>query len=225
MTNPHDYLLLLLDVELTVVEGKLLTLKDVTVGTSGLTGTRGDDSEKTTRLELLGESLVEGAVLVALGDLGLDRSGLLDLSDLLALLGLTKLDVVVLGIPLFEGSGIDLDNSVLDEGVGTHKLVGGGVVLNLEDTGLAGDSLRDEVEVARVKTHGSVLEVTTTDADTVDTLLTDLGGSGLTAELELSLHSDANATATGGTALVGAVSGDTHIELDVSLKSKGVRFT
>ena len=70
--------------------------------------------------------------MTALLDLG-GRSGLL-----LALLA--DLDAVVGLVPLTERGGIDLDDRVLDQGLGAHKLVVRGVVHDVEQTGLAGAS-------------------------------------------------------------------------------------
>lgn len=117
--------------------------------------------------------------------------------------------VVVLDVPLLEGSGIDLDDGALDEGVGAHVLVRRRIVHDIEETGLAGHGLRGPREVARVKTEGTVLEGTTTDTDAVHLLLTDLGVRGLAAKLEFPLHANADATTTSLAALMDRVTGDT----------------
>jgi hypothetical protein len=44
-------------------------------------------------------------------------------------------------IPLPEGSGIDLDDGSLDEGVRAHEFVVRGVIYYGDNTGLAGDGL------------------------------------------------------------------------------------
>ena len=87
-------------------------------------------------------------------------------------------------VPLTEGSGIDLDNGGLGQGVGTDELVVGRVVGDGNDTGLAGDTLRAPGEVARVETEGTELAVATTGAHEMDTLGTDTGVGSLTALLE-----------------------------------------
>jgi len=87
-------------------------------------------------------------------------------------------------VPLTEGSGIDLDNGGLGQGVGTDELVVGRVVGDGNDTGLAGDTLRAPGEVARVETEGTELAVATTGAHEMDTLGTDTGVGGLAALLE-----------------------------------------
>lgn len=119
-------------VELALVEGQLLALEDITIATAGLAGARGDNGVDATGLELLLESGVDLAGNgVALGLLGLDGLGLLDLLNGLALLYLATTadgDTVVSLIPLTERSGIDLDNGGLGEGVGADKLVVGRMV-------------------------------------------------------------------------------------------------
>lgn len=114
-------------VDLALVEGKLLTLEDVAVATSGLAGTGGDNGVETTGLELLLESGVDLAGGGEAGSLlSLNRLGLLHLLDGLALLLLatTTKGLAVVGlVPLTERSGIDLNNSGFGEGVGTDKLV------------------------------------------------------------------------------------------------------
>ena len=77
-------------------------------------------------------------VLLDLGDemsgsLGFG-SGLIRLLDLL----LVKVDIIVLEVPLSEWIGINGDNAVLDEGLGTDKLVVGGVVNDIKNSSLSG---------------------------------------------------------------------------------------
>ena len=56
---------------------------------------------------------------------------------------LADLDTIELLIPLLERVGIDLDDSALDKSVGTHDLVGCGVVCHIQKTSLAGNSCHD----------------------------------------------------------------------------------
>lgn len=178
-------------VELALVESQLLTLEDVAVAATALAGTRGDDGEQTTGLELL----LKGGLDLALGGeagslLLLDSAGLLDGLLLLALLLLAataeRLAVVGL-VPLTEGSGINLDNGGLGQGVGTDQLVVGGVVGDDDDTGLAGAALGGPGEVARVETQSTVLVVTAAGADSVDALGADTGVGLLATRLENAL--------------------------------------
>lgn len=123
--------LLLAGLELLEVEVELLALKDVAVGAAGLAGARKDHGEETTSAELLGEVGVDLGVLLALGEDALDVVRLLDLlglggggGDLGANNGLGVVSLV----PLAEGSGVDLNDTRLDEGLGTEELVVGRVV-------------------------------------------------------------------------------------------------
>lgn len=123
-------------------------------------------------------------------------------------------------VPLPEWGGIDLDDSVLDEGVRTNKFVVGRVVdldppkvnrwyffawlltYNRDDSGLAGGVLRSPCEVAGLKAKGTVLHVSTTGADRVNAFSTKLGAGGLATELEFSLLAVVGTLSTGLRALV-----------------------
>jgi hypothetical protein len=114
---------------------QLLALKDVTVGAAGLTGPGRDDGKKTTGLELLLKEGVDLGVLFALSEDTLDVVGLLGgLSGLGLTLGEDGLGATEKGlgvvslVPLPEGSGIDLNDTRLDESLGTEELVVRGVV-------------------------------------------------------------------------------------------------
>jgi len=133
---------------LSLVESKLLSLQDVTITTSTLSGSRGDNGEETTSLKLLLQSRLNlsdsgEAVVVLLLD-GLALLGV-RLNNLLASLLLTSsaqvLSVVCL-VPLTERSSIDLNNGRSGEGVGSDKLVVGGVESDDNHTDLAGNALR-----------------------------------------------------------------------------------
>ena len=112
-------------------------------------------------------------------------------------------------VPLAEGSGIDLDNGVLHKGTGTDQLVVGRVIDDSDDTGLAGDGLGTPGEVTGIQAHGTELAVTTTGANLVDALSTELGVGSLTTQLELSLLAILGALGSGSGALVAGVSADT----------------
>lgn len=90
-------------------------------------------------------------------------------------------------IPLPERGSVDLNDGALHQGVGADELIVGCVVNNTDKPSLSCDMLRCPCEVTCVKTEGTVLGVTTTDAHSVNTLGTKLGASRLTTELEFSL--------------------------------------
>ncbi len=175
----------------TLVESELLTLKDVTVNTAGLSWAGSDDGEETTSLELLLEGGLDLAVGgEALSVLLLDGLGLLLLLDDLTGLGLaaaTEVGTVVSLVPLAEWNGIDLDDRGLGQGVGADQLVVGWMESDANDADLAGNTLRSPGEVAGVETESTELAVTTTGADKVNTLGTDTGVGWLTAGLESAL--------------------------------------
>lgn len=81
--------------------------------------------------------------------------------------------------PLAVGGSINLDDGALDEGLCADELVVGRVVDNVHNAGLLGNRLGSPDKVASVKTHGAVLDVSTADTDSVDTLGANLGAGSL----------------------------------------------
>lgn len=130
--------------ERTGVESKLLALQNVTVEATALAGPGRDNGVETTGLELLLNGVLDlSGGLDALSLLLLDAVGLLLLLLLLgslALLLAAEGGAVVCLVPLTEGSGIDLDDGGLGEGVGTDELVVRGVVHDTNHTGLLGNA-------------------------------------------------------------------------------------
>ena len=138
---------LLLLGELPGVELQLLLLQYVSITPATLSRSTGDARIQTAAEELLLESLVERVVLGSLGDLlGCCCARLVVLVAgccgclSLCCLGLLadRLAVVLL-VPLTEWSGVDLNDGALHQSLGADELVVGGVVDDIEDTGLAGD--------------------------------------------------------------------------------------
>jgi len=112
---------------------------------------------------------------------------------------------IVLLVPLTERSSINLDDGVLHQSLGTDQLVVGGVVDNVQDTGLARAGLSTPGEVTGVQTEGTELHVASTAANGPDGDV--LGGAQLgvgcrTSHLELALLPPWGGLAAGGTALV-----------------------
>ena len=138
------YRLLLLLVDLLVVEGELLILKNVTVGTTALSRARADTSHDLSRGELVNDLLLLDNGLLSLLELGNHGLALaLHLGQVIELQrALADLAGVVLLEPGLEGGSIDLDNASLHDGVGTHELVVGGVVHNVQDLSLGGESYK-----------------------------------------------------------------------------------
>lgn len=207
--------MLLLGVELTEVELELLALKDVTVSATALAGARGDASKKTTVGEEVGDLLLE---------LNLGTSGVSLLGDRLgagvllkSVLGtaLAEEDVVLLLEVRTERSSIDLNDSVLDKGLGADKLVVGGVVNDIKDTSLGGVVLRTPREVAGLEAESTLLQVATHATDVVDTnglsISDKLGVGSGAAELKLSLLLVDVDTTTGGTTLIAGGASNTYI--------------
>lgn len=178
-------------VQLTLVESKLLTLQDIPIRTTGLTRSASDDGVETASLELLLNSVLNLAGSGVAGSLLLlDSLALLHILSLLALslLASTTDALAVVGlVPLSEGGGVDLDHGAPGQGVGSDKLVVRRVVGDGNDTSLAGGALGGPGEVARVETQGTILVVTTTGADGVNTLGADTGVGTLATGFESAL--------------------------------------
>lgn len=197
-----------------MVEIQLRSLENVTISAAGLTRARGDDSQETTSTELGGELGVNGEVLLASSNLLLDRAGELDVLTLgvLQFSGLSErgtlnsllgeLEVVVLLEIVTEGSSINEDNGVLHESLGTNQLVVGGVVDDIQNTGLVGGDLRTPGEVTSFETESTELVVSTTATDQVNALGTELGVSRRTTGLVLALLLVGVTTTTSGASLV-----------------------
>ena len=127
--------------DLLGVELEFLSFEDVSVGATGLSGSGVDDGVESLLGELVGDFGVDDSILLSVvysgnGSLGFS---LLDLYILVSLPG-GEVDSVLVGIPLSEGSGVDLDDAVLDEGLGSDELVVGGIVDDVDYSGFTGDS-------------------------------------------------------------------------------------
>lgn len=73
-------------------------------------------------------------------------------------------------IPLAEWCGIDDNDGILYQCLGTDQFVVGCVVNDIDDTGLACGTFRGPSEVAGIQTEGTVLGVATTSTDIMDTV-------------------------------------------------------
>lgn len=173
-----------------MVELELLTLENVAVSATRLARAGRDAGEESTGVELFGNLGVDHSVLLGTSELGLDVAGALGSSSggirFLGLL-LVELNVILAEIPHSEGVGIDENDSVLDDGLGSNKLVVRRVVDNIKNLGLLGDSLRTPGEVASVDTESSELVVATSASERSNSRVTKLGHGRLSTHLELSL--------------------------------------
>jgi hypothetical protein len=76
----------------------------------------------------------------------------------------------VLLVPEPELGAVDLDDGTLDEGLGPHELIVGGVVDDVKDTGLASGGLAGPGEVASFQAESALLDVATAATDVTDAL-------------------------------------------------------
>jgi len=183
----------LLGLELPDVELKLFAFEDVSIGATDLTRAGGDGGEDTASLELLlqqgvdlGRLLAVVVFLLRLFGALLVEKRLVSLGKLDALLPAERRGVVRL-VPLTERGGVDGNDGVLDESLGSHELVVAGVVHGVDDTRLASDRLRAPREVAGVQSQSSSLDVATSDTDQMDAVSADFGHRGWTTHFILSL--------------------------------------
>ena len=134
-----------------------------------MSGSGADAGEESLLSELLGNFGIDDSALLAFLDSLLGALGFL-LFDLEILGPLdVEVDVVLVDVPLGEGGCVNLDDAVPHQGVGSHQLVVGGVVDDVEDSGLARDGFGCPVEVAVLEAEGSELEVSSSDSDSADT--------------------------------------------------------
>jgi hypothetical protein len=178
-----------------------------------LSGSGWNASEELSGGELVNDFLV----LVSVGSAGSDflgpwltvlgiSSGLFGFLDLL----LVEFNVVVGEVPCAERVGINLDDSVLNEGLGTDQLIVSGVVDGIDDSALLGDGFGTPWEVTVIESKSSGLDVSTTSSNLDGSLFSDFGGRRDSSHLELSLFlMDGHAT-TGSSSLLSGVSSNTH---------------
>lgn len=155
---------------------------------SDLTRSGGETGEETSAAELVSYMLVKGALVGASVPLG--NKALRRLDGRGALLHVTEVHTIVAFIPVTEGGSINLHNGTLHQGLCTDELVGGGVVLDIRDTGLAGDSLRSPREVPLMKAQCAPFKVTTTGSYRANTgsALHKLGTRSWARKAELTLQ-------------------------------------
>ena len=133
---------LLSSLEFLLVEFKLSTFENVTIASSRLSWSGRNAGEESTGVELVGNLLLNDSSLgVGFGHGG-GMSGLLGLgSEGIGLFNflLVELDVIMLQVLLSEKIGIDGDNAVLDDGLGSDELVVGSVVNNIQNSALSSE--------------------------------------------------------------------------------------
>ena len=92
--------------------------------------------------------------------------------------------------PLPIGGGIHLHNAVLYKGLGSHQLIVAGIVHNVNDTTLAGDTFRSPGIIAGVKSQSSKLLISSTFSNSVDMLASSLSVCWWSAKLVFPLSPD-----------------------------------
>jgi len=207
--------LLLASPDLPEVELEFLALKNVSVSAARLTWSAADSSIQATSSELTLKKGINLCILLPLIQAALRMVGeLFLLSSFSRYIFLSTsfchgLRIVSL-IPLTERGSIDLDDSILDKGVCSDELIVRGIVNHADDPRLLCYALTSPRKVASIETKGTELEVPSTDTDSMDTLGSKLGISGLTTELEFSLFAVVGALGSCMRTFVSGRTGDTH---------------
>jgi len=211
----------LLGLELPDVELKLFAFEDVSIGATDLTRAGGDGGEDTASLELLlqqgvdlGRLLAVVVFLLRLFGALLVEKRLVSLGKLDALLPAERRGVMRL-VPLTERGGVDGNDGVLDESLGSHELVVAGVVYGVDDTRLASNRLRSPREVSGVQPKSSSLDVATPDSDQMDAVTADFGHRGRTTHFILSLLLVGGPLATGLPLLMPLCLRNTHLATQI----------
>ena len=137
-----------------------------------MAGSWTDTSQKSLLTELFSDFSVNDSVFLSFSDSLLSSvwSLLFFNFDFLSFLG-NQVDTVVIQVPLRERSGIDLDDTVLDESFSSDEFVIWCIVYDVEDSGFSGDWFRSPVEVSFFKSEGSEFVVATSDSDSSDSWL------------------------------------------------------
>lgn len=209
--NKYSLVVLLL-AQFTQVKVELLALEHIPISTSALSRAARNASVHTSNGHLVIDRLVQLAVLVPLPKLALDVVALLLLSRLGrgSILLHANLNTVVLLVPLLERSGINCNNGILDQSLGTHQLVVGGIVHNIQDTGLTRGGLRSPREVTGIETEGTELGVSSTHTHGPHAHVgRELGVGSNTSELVLPLLPPFILLSSGSTTLMKRITGNT----------------
>jgi len=172
-----------------------------------------DASIQATTVKLISDLLINLTILLKTLDLALDGVASLGLFTCFIRffnLLLVQLDVVLLEVPLSEGSGIDENNGVLHEGLGSHQLVIRRVVDGIKYTSLGRRTLGAPREATMVNPESTALDLATSAANIDGLLGTELGHSRHSSHFELSLFLVDWHAATRGSPLVPRVPRNTH---------------
>jgi len=125
----------------------------------------------------------------------------------------TDLYAVMALVPVLEGVGVDQHDGTLDEGLGAHQFVVGGIVGDVQHADLSGADLGTPGKVSGVQSKGAELFVAATRPYLVDARFADLGHGRRTSHLELALLAVLGTTATRFATLVASFACDTHGDL------------
>lgn len=158
-------------VELSKIEFEFSSFKDVTITSTRLTGSGRNTSQQSSLVEESLDLFVNERVSGL--SLSINLSG--GLGEFLTFLNLTKFDTISSGEILSEGSGINFDDGILDEGLGLDKFVVGRVVDGIQNLSLSGDLFRSPGKVTMIESQGSLFGISTSNSNDSNSLFTDSG--------------------------------------------------
>lgn len=92
----------------------------------------------------------------------------------LAVLPASERQQVVRLVELFEWSGVDRNDGILHQSLGTDELIVWCIINNVQDASLAGGCLRCPCKVSGLETESSEFAISTASADEVDAVSTQL---------------------------------------------------
>lgn len=161
-----------------MIELKLFSFEQISIASSGLSRSGGNTSKNDSLVDLLQQLGVHWVSVSQLGELvGLFvLSGpVLDVdADTLLLLVILDTEVLFDDVVL-EGLSVESDDRSLDQGVGSDELGVRGVVRDSNNFGLGDEGLGLPHEVSSGESQSSELEVSSSDSDLSDFLLSDFG--------------------------------------------------
>jgi len=206
-------LTLLLLLHLLGVKLKLFSFKNVAVALTGLAWTRRNASIDSTRVELICNLLVNHSVFASCSNLVGNLLGFLCfLSGFGALFNLlfVEFNIVMLKVPLSEGVRINNDDAILNNGLGSNKLVICCVVNDIKNSRLSRDGLRSPGEHSLLDFKSTPFKISSSGSNWSNSWSTQLGHGSWSTHLELSLLLVDWHTPTGRSSFVPRVSVNSH---------------
>ena len=155
--------------DLLSVELQFSAFQNVSVSSAWLTRSRTDTGQQSLLSKLFGNLWINDSVLLSFVNSILSSLWSLLLINLclFTLLG-HQVDAIMVQIPLTEWGCINLNNTVLDQCLGSNEFVIRSVIDNIKDSCFSGGWLWSPVEVTFLESECSELIISTSDSDSSD---------------------------------------------------------